>query len=67
MRVGSVVIYRGAFNEQIRWGNNDDPRPLLTIGSVYIVSDVEVHSWHTKIQLEGYEGHQFNSVAFEEI
>ena len=59
-----VVTYIGCTQEQINWGNNDDPKDILTIGNEYIVMHVDVHKSHTKISLYGVEG-QFNSVCFE--
>jgi len=50
--------------DQIRWGSNDDPNNLVEIGKTYILESVDVHSWHTKITLEGIKG-RFNSVNFE--
>lgn len=63
IKKGDSVVFLGCSRHQIQWGNNDDPNPLLTEGEVYIISDVEVHSQHTKIQLEGIVG-KFNSVCF---
>lgn len=60
------VIYVGASDEQVRWGDNDDPRDLLIEGKEYEVEEKEVHSWHTKLYLVGIEG-RFNSVCFAEI
>ena len=39
---------------------------LLTIGEKYTVTDVDVHSWHTRVDLEEFPGIKFNSVLFEE-
>ena len=55
--------------------NNDDSEcwgfkgtgHLLTIGQKYTLVDVEVHSWHTIVELKEFPGVQFNSVLFEEI
>ena len=47
-------------------GNCDNPEGELHIGSEYVISDVEEHSWHTKISLEGIDG-SFNSVCFDEV
>lgn len=58
------VRYIGASDEQVRWGNNDDPRGLLEIGNIYEVEHEDVHSWHTKYSLKGIKG-KFNSVCFE--
>ena len=40
---------------------------LLTIGKEYTVTDIEVHSWHTRVILEEFPNTEFNSVLFEEI
>ncbi len=58
------VVYEGASDAQVNWGGNDDPRPLLRVGSRYIVKDYDVHNWHTKIQLVEFPGLWFNSVSF---
>jgi len=58
------VVYTGATQDQINWGSNDDPRPLLRVGSRYIVQNKEVHAWHTKIELVEFPGLKFNSVCF---
>jgi hypothetical protein len=56
------------FDEQVKWGYNSDPRGVLTVGEVYEVERVEVHSWHTKIFLVGVDcGRGFNKVSFEEV
>lgn len=57
--------YIGATDEQVKWGNNDDPRGRLIEGEFYEVADKEVRSFHTKISLVGHEG-KFNSVCFED-
>jgi hypothetical protein len=49
--------------EQQNWASHDDTREYLTVGKVY-EGEKEVHSWHTKILING---HNFNSVCFEEI
>lgn len=64
MKKGDVVKFLGCSREQIAWGNNDDPNPLLFVGDKYIVEHVEIHSQHTKIQIRGLRG-KFNSVCFE--
>ena len=63
---GDEIIYTGATIEQIRWGNNSDPRKILVIGKSYYIADVEVHSQHTKLLLTGISG-KFNSVSFEKL
>jgi hypothetical protein len=63
---GNTVKYIGCIDEQVRWGNNDDPRGILIEGNKYYVEKVEVHSQHTKLQLRGVRG-RFNSVSFEKV
>lgn len=62
-----IVKYIGATDSQVKWGGNDDPRGILVEGNIYEVIDKEVHSWHTKYTLGGFEQYQFNSVSFEPI
>ena len=59
------VVYIGASDAQIQWGGNDDPRDVLVVGTPYTVLAVEEHSWHTKIELQGFEGLWFNDASFE--
>lgn len=59
------VVYEGTSDAQVQWGGNDDPRGVLTEGTLYDVIDIEVHSWHTKLTLAGFEGKQFNSACFK--
>jgi hypothetical protein len=66
MKPGDKVIFVGCTVDQINWGSNDDPNKILSIGAVYTISDVDVHTWHTKISLKGFSG-IFNSVCFDEI
>ena len=61
------VKYTGACQAQINWGSNDDPRDVLTVGVIYDVAEREVHSWHTKIILVGFEDKVFNDASFEYI
>jgi len=63
-RVGDSVKFVGCSKEQIAWGNNDDPNTTLVINKVYTVSEVNIHSQHTKISLNGIVG-RFNSVCFD--
>lgn len=65
IHIPKLVKYIGASDEQVNWGGNDDPRGLLTVGTYYIVKREEIHSWHTKFELLGYEGKVFNSTSFE--
>ena len=64
MKKNDIVQYIGCSDEQVRWGNNNDPRSYLIVGKEYIVEKVDVHSQHTKIKLYNKVG-WFNSVCFE--
>jgi hypothetical protein len=61
---GRVKFTKKATKEEIAWGSNDDPNELLVLGSEYTVASIEVHSFHTKLYLEGVEG-RFNTGSFE--
>ena len=62
--VGDYVKFIGCSKEQIQWGNNDNPKDKLIIDNTYKIVNVEVHSQHTKITLEGIPG-RYNSVCFD--
>ena len=64
MKKNDVVEYIGCSQEQINWGNNDDPRSFLIVGKEYTIEKVDVHSQHTKIRLYNKVG-WFNSVCFQ--
>ena len=64
MEKNNIVEYTGCSQEQIRWGNNDDPTLSLVVGKEYTVEKVDVHSQHTKIKLYNKIG-WFNSVCFK--
>jgi len=64
MKKNDIVEYLGCSQEQINWGNNDDPRSFLIIGKEYTIEKVDVHSQHTKIKLYNKMG-WFNSVCFK--
>jgi hypothetical protein len=64
LKKGDKVRYIGVTDTQVKWGSNDDPRLVLEEGKIYTISSVDIHSWHTKVELEGIEG-RFNSVSFE--
>ena len=64
MKKNDIVEYLGCSQEQINWGNNDDPRSFLIVGREYTIEKVDVHSQHTKVKLYNKMG-WFNSVCFE--
>lgn len=58
------VLYTGdVYDDQVRWGGGDDPRERLVPGEIYSVRAVEVHSFHTKLDILGWK---FNSVFFRQ-
>lgn len=63
MKKNDTVEYLGCSDEQVRWGNNDDPRSFLIVGKEYRIEKVDVHKQHTKIKLYNKMG-WFNSVCF---
>ena len=64
MEKNNIVEYIGCSEEQIKWGNNDDPTSYLIIGKEYIIEKVNFRSQHTKIKLYNKMG-WFNSVCFK--
>ncbi len=66
MNKGDLVQYLGCSIEQVRWGNNDDPRSYLIVGRTYQIEEVTVRSQHTKVKLCNTMG-MFNSVCFHVI
>lgn len=56
----------GGSNDQVKWGRGGDPRPVLKIGQIYTITDMETHSWHTLFFIDGHV-RGFNSVLFEVI
>ena len=65
MKIGDKVKFIGCSKAQKQWDNNDNADKLI-LGSEYIISNIDEHSWHTKISFEEIGG-QFNSVCFEDI
>ena len=53
-------------NEDNNFFGCDTNSPLLEVGKTYTVVDVEVHSWHTEVELKEFPKIMFNSVCFEE-
>lgn len=65
-KTGDRVVYIGCNDEQVKWGNNDNPSGVLMENQKYYVDKVEVHSQHTKLTLRGIFG-KFNSVSFKKV
>ncbi len=57
------VVFNGASEGQIRFGNNDSPNVVLKVGGEYRVAEKEVHSWYTRIRLVGIDK-WFNDASF---
>lgn len=56
----------GSTQEQVAWGSNADPEAEgIKPGVLYDVVEIEVHSWHTKLEIVGFPGKKFNSASFE--
>ena len=64
--VGQPVQFVEATDVQVRWGGNDDPRLTLSFGDIYEITNIDVHSQHTKLTLQGFPGF-FNSVHFRPV
>ena len=65
MKPGDNVRFLGWTKEQVNWGNNDTPYMLIR-DRVYTITDVDIRSQHTKVQIKGVLG-KFNSVHFQVI
>lgn len=65
LEVNDKLIFVEASDEQVKWGNNDDPRPLMTRGDKLTLKHKEVHTWHTKLEFVEFPGKKFNSVHFK--
>lgn len=65
--VGQNVVFTGCSEDQSKWGYGYIDASVLTVGAVYWVSKIEVHSWHTKVWLGEGDLGPFNSVCFEPI
>ena len=48
------------------WGGCRDFTDVLTNGEIYQITKIEVHSWHTRLFLDGIDGY-FSSTIFDEI
>lgn len=66
IKKGVVVKFTGCSKDQHAWGNHTGDFTKLTVGERYTVERVEVHSFHTKVFLEGIDG-SFNSVCFKAV
>ena len=65
MKVGARVRFTGTTDYQVHWANHTDPRGLLDETTVYTIERIEVHSYYTRLFLEGFSGKSFNSVCFK--
>ena len=62
---GDMVKYLGCTDDKVSYGQHNDPRFYLDIGSEYEVERVDVYDYHTDVVLVGYSDMKFNSVCFE--
>jgi len=60
------LIFKECNNSQANWGSGKDPREYLTLGKVYNLDYIEVHTNHSLIYLENFT-FGFNSVCFEGV
>lgn len=68
IKVGDLVEFTSYSEAQVNFGSCSDPiKNLLKIGNYYRILDIEVHSWHTKFELENYPDRKFNSVHFTKV
>jgi hypothetical protein len=44
----------------------DSNSPLLKVGKTYTVVNVDVHGWHTEVELKEFPNIMFNSCCFDE-
>jgi hypothetical protein len=65
-KIGEKVKFKSSSPEQVNWGSNSDPYEILNTEDTYEILYVEVHSYHTKIELVGIKG-RFNSVSFDYV
>jgi hypothetical protein len=54
-------------NEDNDFFSCDKNSPLLEVGKTYTIESVNVHGWHTEIELKEFPNTLFNSVCFDEI
>lgn len=64
---GTKVKFLGQDKFQRAWGSHDEADGVLEIGKIYTINRTEIHSQHTKVELEEALGKVFNSVCFEQI
>lgn len=64
MKKGDKVICTSVSEMVQGYRNDTDVLANLTKGNEYTVSNIEVSSWHTDINLEGIKG-TFNSCLFD--
>jgi hypothetical protein len=63
-KLGSKVVYQGATDIQVNWGQSDDPRGILIIGEAYEIQGIEIHKSHTKLSFVGVNG-RFGASSFK--
>lgn len=53
-------------NEDNKFFSCDTNSPLLKAGATYTIANIDVHGWHTEVELKEFPGVVFNSVCFAE-
>ena len=64
---GSIRPVICVSNKDIGWWTCKENAPLLTVGKIYTLVDIEVHDWHSLVTLKEFPDKQFNSVLFKEV
>ena len=63
---GDILRFKGAATvQQARWANADYPSDL-SVGKTYVVEDVELETWCTRVVLQDVKG-IFNSAHFSKV
>jgi len=72
-KINSIVVYNGTTKDKNMWGKNNNPALFLSKSKEYVISDIEVHKYHTKIWVKDlyneneFQMGPFNSVCFSLI
>ena len=68
MDITDLEPRRVLFNQDYtfyHWGGCKDPTGILEPNKEYLAKKIEVHSWHTRVWIDGIDGY-FSSTAFSE-
>lgn len=53
-------------NENNNFFGCDKNSPLLEVGKTYTVVNIDIHSWHSEVELKEFPNIMFNSICFDE-